>query len=79
MLKKTFGLSIVILVLGLFVSLNALASVDGKVDVVFDGSQAFQDPETGEWIQPFDIMPDGSVKLISEEEYLADFEKVVVE
>lgn len=47
--------------------------------MVFDGSQAFQDPETGEWIQPFDIMPDGSVKLISEEEYLADLEKVVVE
>ena len=49
------------------------------MDVVFDSSQAFQDPETGEWIQPFDIMPDGSVRLISEEEYLSDLEKVVVE
>lgn len=68
-----------LLVVSLFVSLNVLASDEGSPEVIFDSSQGFEDPVTGEWIQPFDVLPDGSIELVSEEEYLADLEEMVVE
>lgn len=41
-----------------------------EVDLSFDSNEGFEDPETGEWIQPFRFLEDGSVELISEEEYM---------
>lgn len=69
MLKRTVGfLLFFVMVLVLFSSQDVNASMDTDVD--FDSEDGFEDPVTGEWIQPFNILEDGTVELVLEEEYL---------
>lgn len=75
MLNKGFRLLTVLLTIILIIPSGAFAS--GNADVSFDSSQGFQDPITGDWIQPFDILEDGSIRLISEEDYLAELEEEI--
>lgn len=69
MLKRIIGFLLFIgMTLVVFADDNVSASSD--TDVNFNSGDGFEDPETGEWIQPFRVLKDGTVELVSEEEYL---------
>lgn len=72
MIKKGLLFLVLLFTLGLVIAANVSAAESEKVDL--DSEKAFEDPLTGELIQPFKILEDGTVELISEEDYLAQIE-----
>ncbi|WP_078578014.1 DUF6060 domain-containing protein [Salipaludibacillus agaradhaerens] len=67
MFKKIFLILLAGLGMGLFAVLNVTKAVEP--DIIFDSEEGFEDPVTGDWIQPFEIKEDGTVKMLTLEEY----------
>ena len=75
--KGVFSLGLIMI--SLLLTTTYVSANEMEIDIVFDSSQAFYDPEIGEWIQPFQVNQDGSIVILTQEEYYNEIESSLEE